>query len=286
MKISKHCFPCLMKQIIKTADIVGAENLDEIFRESFEFLAKADFSKTSPDISGDIYSIFSEKTGIYDPFKELKTYYNRLFLEKLPLFEEKIHSFRDAVKFAVLGNIVDFSAIRVDIDSEIEKLFPAAESIDFTIDDSDNLLADIRTANTLLYLGDNCGEICIDKLLIKRIREINPSCRVYFGVRGAPAANDNTVEDALFVKMDEVAEIIGNGDGSLGTVLSRTCDEFRKIYKSADVIISKGQGNYESLSDETENIYFLFMIKCPVIAEYAGVPERSLVCAKNKKHSL
>lgn len=283
MKISKHCLPCLLKQIIKTADIAGTENLDDIFHETFKFLSAADFSKSSPDISGNIYRIFAEKTGIYDPFRELKTYYNRLFLEKTPLFEEKIHSFRDAVKLAVLGNIVDFSAIRVDIDSEIEKLFPAAESIDFTIDDSDELLEDIRNAETLLYLGDNCGEICIDKILIKQIHKINPECKVYFGVRGAPAANDNIAEDALFVGMDEVAEIIGNGDCSLGTVLSRNSKDFLRIYKSADVIISKGQGNYESLSEEEENIYFLFMVKCPVIAEYAGVPERSLLCAKNKK---
>lgn len=283
MKISKHCLPCLLKQIIRTAEITGTENTDEIFRASFDFLSKADYNVTSPEFGGEIYRIFSEKTGKSDPFRKMKDHYNRLFLEKLPVFEEKISSFRDAVKLAVLGNIIDFSAIRVDIDSEIEKLFPNASEIDFTVDDCDMLLSDVRSAKTLLYLGDNCGEICLDKLLIRKIREINPDCKVYFGVRGRPAANDNVFEDAVSVGMVEVAEIIDNGDCSMGTVLSRTSESFRKIYDKAEVIISKGQGNYESLSDEKENIYFLFMIKCPVVADYTGIPERSLVCMNNKK---
>ena len=282
MKISEHCFPCLLNQVIKTAKLSKTENIDEIFRGTFEYLAKTDFSKTSPEIGGNTYRIFSEKTGIFDPYKDSKNFYNRLFLEKLPFFESKITSFKDAVKYAVLGNIVDFSAIRVDIDSEIENIFSSAENFDFTVDDCEELLSDIKKAKNILYLGDNCGEIVLDKVLIKKIREINPDCKIRFAVRGTPAANDNTLEDAKFVGMDEVCEIIENGDCSLGTVIPRTSENFRKVYKEADVIISKGQGNYESLSEEKENIYFLFMIKCPVIAEYAGFPERSVLCMKKK----
>ena len=282
MKISEHCFPCLLNQVIKTAKLSKTENIDEIFRGTFEYLAKTDFSKTSPEIGGNAYRIFSEKTGIFDPYKDSKNFYTRLFLEKLPFFESKITSFKDAVKYAVLGNIVDFSAIRVDIDSEIEKIFSSAENFDFTVDDCEELLSDIKKAKNILYLGDNCGEIVLDKMLIKKIREINPDCKIRFAVRGTPAANDNTLEDAKFVGMDEVCEIIENGDCSLGTVIPRTSENFRKVYNEADVIISKGQGNYESLSEEKENIYFLFMIKCPVIAEYAGFPERSVLCMKKK----
>ncbi|MBQ7937032.1 MAG: DUF89 family protein [Oscillospiraceae bacterium] len=281
MKISEHCFPCLLKQVIKTEDMLGAENREEILREALRILSVADYSKSSPAVSGEIYSMLAKKTGVYDPYKNLKDYYNRYFEEKLPLFEEKITSFKDAVKFAILGNIVDFSAVRVDIESEVAKLFTTAESLEFAVDDSEKLLSDIKKANTVLYLGDNCGEICLDKLLIKQIKNINPDCKVYFAVRGMPAANDNTKEDALSVKMDELAEIIENGDCSLGTVLDRTSEDFRKLYHRADLIISKGQGNYESLSDEKENLYFLLMIKCPTIAEFVGVPERSVVCMKN-----
>lgn len=281
MKISEHCFPCLLKQVIKTEDMLGAKNREEILREALSILSTADYSKSSPAVSGEIYGMLSEKTGVYDPYKNLKDYYNRYFDERLPLFEEKTHSFRDAVKFAILGNIVDFSAVRVDIESEVSKLFATAETLEFAVDDTENLLSDIKNAKTLLYLGDNCGEICLDKLLIKEIKKINPDCKICFAVRGMPAANDNTKEDALSVKMDEIAEIIENGDCSLGTVLDRTSDDFKKLYYSADLIISKGQGNYESLSDEKENIYFLLMIKCPTIAEFVGVPERSVVCMKN-----
>ena len=128
------------------------------------------------------------------------------------------------------------------------------------IDDSHILYNDIINANTLLYLGDNCGEIVLDKLLIKRIKMINPSIDIYFAVRGDNVVNDNIEEDAYYVKMDEYAHIINNGDDSLGTVLQRTSNDFKYIYNNADIVISKGQANYESLSDEKKNIYFYVVI--------------------------
>ena len=168
------------------------------------------------------------------------------------------------------------------MEEDIKKYFSMIDTLEFTINDTDRLLEDIRCAKSILYLGDNCGEICFDKLLIKKIRELNSKCRMYFGVRGEAVVNDNTEEDAYFVGIEEVATIISNGDYSLGTVLERTSAEFLKIYQEADVIIAKGQANYESLSEEKKNIYFLLMTKCKVIAENMGVKEKSLVCMKNR----
>ena len=111
---------------------------------------------------------------------------------------------------------------------------------------------------------------------------MNPHIKIYFGVRGTAVVNDSIEEDAYDVKMDEYATIISNGDQSLGTVLSRTSQEFQNVYHQADVIISKGQANYESLSEEKENIYFLLMVKCEVISQYIGVPIQSMICMKNK----
>ena len=144
----------------------------------------------------------------------------------------------------------------------------------------DALERDILKAESILYLGDNCGEICFDKLLIKRISELNPGCKLYFGVRGEAVVNDNTEEDAYSVGIDEYATIISNGDYALGTVLSRVSDEFREIYDKADVVIAKGQANYESLSEEQKSIYFMLMTKCKVISDNIGVKEKSLVCLK------
>ena len=130
----------------------------------------------------------------------------------------------------------------------------------------------------------NAGdEIALDKLLVRRMRAENPEAEIFFGVRGEPIVNDALEEDALLVGMDEEARIVSNGDRSQGTVLSRVSGEFRAVYEAADVIVSKGQANFESLSEEKGNIYFLMMVKCGVIAGYTGVPEGSMVCMHKER---
>jgi uncharacterized protein with ATP-grasp and redox domains len=148
--------------------------------------------------------------------------------------------------------------------------------------DTDRLMADLAGAKTLLYLGDNCGEICFDKLLIRRVREVFPALKVYYGVRGEPVVNDATLEDARLVGMEEAAQVIDNGDGSLGTVLSRVSPAFRSVWDSADVVIAKGQGNYESLCEESKTMYFLMTVKCAVIARMTGLKQGSLVCMRSR----
>ncbi len=124
----------------------------------------------------------------------------------------------------------------------------------------------------------------MDKILLKKIKELNLDVKILFGVRGKPVVNDSIAEDAYAyaVGIDEYAEVIDNGDGSLGTVLNRTSCEFKEIYKKADVIIAKGQANYECLSEEKKNIYFLLLTKCDVIANDIGVEEKRMICMKNK----
>ncbi len=121
----------------------------------------------------------------------------------------------------------------------------------------------------------------MDKILLKRIKELNPEVKILFGVRGKPVVNDSIAEDAYYVGIDEYAEVIDNGDDSLGTVLNRTSSEFKEIYTNADVVIAKGQANYECLSEENKNIYFLLMTKCDVIANDIGVAENKMICMKN-----
>lgn len=152
-----------------------------------------------------------------------------------------------------------------------------------TINHIEDLKADIKTSSSLLYLGDNCGEICLDKLLLKRIKDINPDITLYFATRGAAVVNDSILEDAYQVGIDEYATIISNGDSSLGTVLSRVSEEFLEIYHKVDIVIAKGQANFESLSEEKKNIYFLLMVKCGVISQYIGALEKSLVCLSQRK---
>jgi len=282
MRINEQCLACLVNQSVKTAKLVGASNREELYRKIFSYMSALDFSKTNPEIVGENYRLIKEHTGCTDPYRETKRFYNQRFLERMNDYEEKIHTMKDAVKYAIVANIIDFNPVHGNVDEDIKTYFSKIDSLELTINDTDRLTADIQNAKSILYLGDNCGEICFDKLLIKKIREINPQCDIYFGVRGEAVVNDNTEEDACFVGMNEVAMIVNNGDYSLGTILSRTSAEFQRIFQEADVVIAKGQANYESLSEEKKNIYFLLMTKCKVIAEDIGIKEKALVCMKNR----
>lgn len=286
MRLQDRCLPCVVNQVIKVANITGINTKEELLREVFTYLSKMNFDETTPEIIGEIFEMIKRHTNNPDPYKETRNYYNTLFMELLPEFESKIeqdeNSFMSAIRYAIVGNIIDFNPIHNTLLEDIYDCFEKMEQFELAIDDSHALMKDISNAGTLLYLGDNCGEICMDKILLKKIKELNPNVKLLFGVRGKPVVNDSISEDAYSVGIDEYAEVVDNGDGSLGTVLNRTSPAFKEVYKKADVVIAKGQANYECLSEENKNIYFLLMTKCDVIAKDIGVEEKKMICMKNK----
>ncbi|OUP74818.1 hypothetical protein B5F09_10055 [Erysipelatoclostridium sp. An173] len=278
MKINEKCLPCLINQVIKVANITNCSNRDDLYHQVFEQLSKIDFNKSNPEIIGMIFELVKKHLNNEDPYQEIRQYYNNLFLQSYDDFDKKINSFKTAIKYAIIGNIIDFSPINNQEITKIDDWFDNIDNLSLTIDHVDKLINDIKKAKIILYLGDNCGEICLDKLLLKRIKQLNPSLKIYFGVRGKPVVNDSIESDAYEVGIDEYASIISNGDNSLGTILSRTSAQFNQIYQNCDFVIAKGQANFESLSEENKKIYFLLMVKCGVIAKYINVPEKSLVC--------
>ncbi|WP_300630257.1 ARMT1-like domain-containing protein [uncultured Thomasclavelia sp.] len=278
MKINEKCLPCLINQVVKVANITNCSNCDDLYHQVFEQLSKIDFNKSNPEIIGMIFELVKKHLNNEDPYQEIRQYYNNLFLQSYDDFDKKINSFKTAIKYAIIGNIIDFSPINNQEITKIDDWFDNIDNLSLTIDHVDKLINDIKKAKTILYLGDNCGEICLDKLLLKRIKQLNPSLKIYFGVRGKPVVNDSIESDAYEVGIDEYASIISNGDNSLGTILSRTSAQFNQIYQNCDFVIAKGQANFESLSEENKKIYFLLMVKCGVIAKYINVPEKSLVC--------
>lgn len=278
MQINEKCLPCLINQVIKVANITNCSNRDDLYHQVFEQLSKIDFNKSNPEIIGMIFELVKKHLNNEDPYQEIRQYYNNLFLQSYDDFDKKINSFKTAIKYAIIGNIIDFSPINNQEITKIDDWFDNIDNLSLTIDHVDKLINDIKKAKIILYLGDNCGEICLDKLLLKRIKQLNPSLKIYFGVRGKPVVNDSIESDAYEVGIDEYASIISNGDNSLGTILSRTSAQFNQIYQNCDFVIAKGQANFESLSEENKKIYFLLMVKCGVIAKYINVPEKSLVC--------
>ncbi|MDD6217150.1 MAG: ARMT1-like domain-containing protein [Roseburia sp.] len=286
MKMQEKCLPCVVNQAIKVADMVGMKEKGNLLRRVFSYLSKVDYNAiTSPELIGEIFSIIKEETGNQDPYKETRQKYNKMFLERLPAYEKEIEQsknpFEEAVKYAIIGNVIDFNPIHELTILDVERHFKRLKGENLEINDAALLRKELETAKTILYLGDNCGEICLDKILLRKIKAMNPKVQIFFATRGAAVVNDSIEEDAYLVGIDEVATVVSNGDSSLGTVLSRTSKEFLQIYEKADVVIAKGQANYECLSTEKKNIYFLLMTKCQAIAKDIGAPEMKMILKRS-----
>lgn len=286
MRMNDRCLPCVVNQVIKVADITDAREREKLYRHVFTYLSTMDYNKTIPENVGEIFELLKKHVGNEDPYKEIRHFYNELLLGLSGQFEERIgraeDEFMQAMKYAVLGNIIDFGPMHDLTMEDVMSLFDSSDGLEFTISQAAGLKEDISQASSLLYLGDNCGEICLDKIFIKYIKKQNPGIKVYFAVRGKPVLNDSIEEDAYFVGIDEYAHVISNGDSSVGTVLERTSEEFNRVFEEADVILAKGQANYECLSEyRKKKIYFLLMAKCQAIAEDIGVEEKSLICMSN-----
>lgn len=288
MKLNLECLSCNINQVLKITELLGIERdkKEVIVRKVLGYLQTADYNKTNPEIMKGTWEIITGEIGNLDPYREVKENYNHqvnsAYKEIKSIIDKSGHKLSTALKIAIAGNLIDFAAKHsFNIDVLFKKLNKIEEEY-LARDDSDELFKSLKDANSILYLGDNCGEVALDKLLIEYIKAEFPDLKVFFGVRGRPIVNDVTIEDAKMVEMDSVAEIVGNGDSSLGTVLTNVSDEFRKVYEEADVVIAKGQGNFESLMDRIEKkIFFLFMAKCEVVAEILDVPVMSIVCAGN-----
>ncbi len=235
---------------------------------------------SSPEIQRELNSLFCQLMDNSDPFFDEKKRSNHIASELYKDWKPKVlrsqNPFDLALRLSVAGNIMDYGANRTfNITQTIAQVLEA----EFSIDDSVQLKEEIRKANHILYLGDNAGEIVFDKLFIETMMHPN----VTYVVRGNPILNDVTNADAVEVGMEKVADVISNGYDAPSTVLSKCSKRFLESYNNADLIISKGQGNLESLIDEQDpRIYFLLMAKCDVIAKRLNVAKGSFIVLKNK----
>ena len=289
MKFDLNCIVCNINQVIKITEMLEIDSVkkEKIMKEVLNYLSDADYSKCNPEIIGGTWNIITNHIKNDDPYKEIKKFYNIEILKLTELIEAIIekseNSFKTALKIAILGNIIDFAAKHEFDDKVLKNKIMDVENIYLEVDDSDILYEKLKNAKTLMYLGDNCGEISLDKSFIKYIKNEFPKLEIYFGVRGKTVLNDVTIIDAQMVAMEEVAKVISNGDDSLGTVIERVDKDFKNKYYNADVVIAKGQGNYESLSEtDRSDVFHLFMVKCDVVADLVGAKNLSIVCVENK----
>lgn len=287
MKFNLNCILCNLKQVLAVTDLVkaDADKKEAIMREVLGYLHGTDYQRSNPEVIKGTWDIITKHIDNKNPYKEIKNYYNRevagIGNQIRELINQSDDPFMMALKIAITANLIDFVASHTFDEKVLFAKINVLNEEKMPIDNSKELYEKLKTAKDLLYLGDNCGEIVIDKIFIEQIKKIFPNLTVYFGVRGEPIVNDVTLEDAEMVQMAEVAEVISNGDGSLGTVIEKTSEAFQEIFCKADVIIAKGQGNYESLSESKRNhIFFLFMAKCETVANSLKVPNLSILCTE------
>lgn len=279
----EHCKTCFDDQTRKLVsryhvpEELAADIHSRIFR-----IIENDANLNPAQASGILHRMMKKVTGVRDPYREEKTYYNTLLLEQSGTIRKEIQQAADpfltALRYAVTGNIIDFGPPRK---FDVHQALSQAASVRPVIDHSEALRSALQEASTVLYLGDNAGEIVMDKLFIETIGHPN----LYFAVRGQPVINDITLEDAALTGMHQAARVITNGFDAPSTLLNRCSREFMDVFERADVIISKGQGNFEGLMEVTrKRIFFLLMVKCRVISEIVGVPEGSVVVMDGAKH--
>ena len=281
MKTYLDCIPCFFKQALEASRLALAS--ESIQKKVIDRVAKAILKfplKLSPPHMGRIiYKIVIEETKDKDPFYYLKQKSNRLALKLYPKLKQKVFHSKDrlfvAVELAIAGNIIDFGVKNsLKVEEELKHFLKGNFNINFQHKkgafDYQKFKKDINTAKTILYLADNAGEIVFDRVLIEEIKRNWPDKKIFYVVRDKPIINDVLKEDAKFCGIDKIIPVISSGSDAPGTILKLCSASFLKLSKKSDLIISKGQGNFESLSGSKRPIYFLFRAKCPIIAEDIG----------------
>jgi len=284
MRAYLDCFPCFLSQTLKTSRLITSdeEKIRHILNKVSLLFPKIPKYATPPEIGREVYRVIGEETGVIDPYREIKKKCIEQALSLYSEMKEIISSSKDklltAIRLSIAGNVIDFGAnpdfeLREDINKILTQELKICHYREFC--------EILRKAKKILYLADNAGETVFDRLLIEELGK-----SVIYVVREKPVINDATMEDAHLSGIHEVAEVISSGCDAPGTILKFCSEEFLEVYKSSDLIISKGQGNYEGLSDEPYPIFFLLKAKCSIIAHDIGVKEGDIILLKAKNYSI
>ena len=267
MKINAFCMSCLVQaQARRIQKFQDEEKKACYMREVLHMIAESDPKWSAPALLEPISKLYEKYWGMQNDLEEEKKTFNELLLSMEDDLEQKIRSRKDPLEAALclarLGNYIDFSALGEVSAKKLLELLAQAEQETLDTAEYRHFCKDLKDGKHLVYLTDNCGEIVLDKILIKLLREQYPQLMIEVLVRGVAVTNDATVEDARYVGLTEVAPVFGNGSGIAGTELTHISKEAKEKLEQADLILSKGQGNFETLHTCGLNIYYLFLCKC------------------------
>jgi uncharacterized protein with ATP-grasp and redox domains len=284
MRIFLDCIPCFVRQALDSARLVTDDERihEQVVREVLRLSADLDMSQSPPAIGQQIHQLIRKLIDNKDPYRELKQRSNRLALRMCEEFKETVRTSKDpletAVRLSIAANIIDLGVKTSIAETDIEKVINDCLTEDFDGQQLESFRNAVKKAKKILYLADNAGEIVFDRLLIEQL----PTEKVTLVVKGKPVINDATMEDAESVGLTEIVEVLDNGSDAPGTILESCSPAFRNCFAEADLVIAKGQGNYETLSDVDKNIFFVLKAKCPVIAKDLGCEVGEMILRRSK----
>lgn len=275
MKTYLECYPCFLRQALDAARRAGADDDQQkaVLDRVLEMLRQATPSSTPPEIGDRVHRIVRQQVDHGDPYREVKTTSTRQALALYPRLKKRAQAANDpldvAVRLSIAGNIIDLG---LDQPYNLWAVIRRVLGQLFAVDDWAAFRESLGCVGRVLYLADNAGETVFDRLLIETL-----PVPVIYAVKGGAVLNDATREDALAAGLDQVAQIVETGSDAPGTILDRCSASFQTLYQQAELIVAKGQANYETLSERRENLFFLLQTKCPVIARDVDVAVGSIV---------
>jgi uncharacterized protein with ATP-grasp and redox domains len=287
MRTTLDCVPCFARQALEAARSASADEATRrrIVRAALAMLAaETDLDQSPPQIGQHIHRLVRELAGNDDPYGALKDRSNAAALAALPRLRALVQAAGDpletAVRLAIAANVLDAGMNAAAMEGGLHGGAAGDEPGDAVVralelglheplrGSLSALREAVAGAGRILFLTDNCGEVVVDRLLVEQL----PVDRLTIAVRGAPVLNDATISDARFAGLDLLVPVIDNGSDAPGTLLGDCSPRFRRVFAEADLVIAKGQGNYETLSGADADVFFLFKVKCPLIADHAGFP--------------
>jgi uncharacterized protein with ATP-grasp and redox domains len=284
MKTYFDCMPCFIRQALDAARLATDDEQihEQVVREVLRLASDLDMSQSPPAIGQQIHRLIRELVGEDDPYHRIKKRFNDLALKLYPELRKQIVGSQDrletAIRLAIAGNIIDFGVNSSVDESDLHKAISESLVADFDNLQLESFRDAVGRAEDIFYLADNAGEIVFDRLLIEQL----PYEKVTVVVKGKPVINDATMEDAGAAGLTRIVEVIDNGSDAPGTILESCSEEFRRRFADADLIIAKGQGNYETLSDVEKDMFFILKAKCPVIARDLGCEVGEMILRKSE----
>lgn len=288
IRLNPECISCLMKKHLK-AYPKETSRLDKIqyMQSILKIISDADKEMSAPELLSQINEVKRDMFGKAEDFSEIKKHFNSMMMSFENDIMSKINSANDPLKmglcYAMTGNYIDFGALDSVGEDKLRELIENVNENMIGDNEYEGFKREIEKSKRVVYLTDNCGEIVFDKVFISVIKNMFPDVSITAIVRGYDVLNDATMTDANEIGLDKVVEVIDNGTDIAGTCLDRISEKASEIIDSADLIISKGQGNFETLQMCGKNIYYVFLCKCQMFADRFNVPLYSGMLIKENK---